>query len=157
MTEGTTVTFASFVRPWAAGLVGFLVGEYGAGALLGSLVRSGDREQALALSWLPWVAAPVLGALLATLAVGVVATTRWWHWLVAVLPVPLGAVGVTAAVIVLTGAAATGFALSVVAQLVLAAGVGLALGTLRRRAWRPPTPAEPPVSYVVDRPEDLPA
>lgn len=149
------MTFSSFVRPWAAGLVGFLVGEYGTGAWLAALVRSGEREQALALTWLPWVAAPVLGALLATLALRVVATTRWWHWLVAVLPVPAGAVLVTAAVLVVTGAPATGFALSVLAQLGLAAAVGLALGTLRRRTWREPVPAEAPVSYLDERPKDL--
>ena len=96
----------------------------------------------------------VLGALLGVLALRVGAGTRWWHWLVAVLPVPVGAVLVTAAVLAVTQAPPTGFALSVVAQLGLASAVGLALGTLRGRTWRPPAPPEAPLSYVVAHRED---
>lgn len=137
-----------FLRAWVAGLVGFLVGEYGAGALL-RVVRDSSGDQAmLDVLWLPWIAAPVLCGIAAALALPHAERARWWHWLVGASVVPVGAAGVTLVVVSLVGAEPSGFWLSVAVQIVIAAVLALGIGTLRtRRAAARPAPV-PPVTYV---------
>jgi hypothetical protein len=152
VTPAGGLRFVHLVWAWAASLAGFLVGEYGAGILLNLRMQSDGPEAALALAWLPWLAAPVLSGVLGAWALPVARVTRWWQWLVATLVVPLGAAAVTTAVVVSAGASTAGLPRSVLVQLVVSGGLGVAVGSWRsaRFAQRPPAP----VTYTTPDPED---
>ena len=137
---------------WAAALAGFLVGEYGSGVLLALRADAAGGDAVLSLLWLPWLAAPVLAGLLGAWAVPVARVTAWWQWLVATVPVPLGAAVVTTVVVVATGSTAAGLALSIVVQVLLCGAVAAAVGAWRsaRHARRP----SPPGTYTTPVTED---
>ncbi len=120
-------------------------------------VRAGaaGTDAVLALLWLPWLLAPVLAGLLGASALRGAAAGPWWHWLLATVPIPLGAAAVTTTVVLVTRSTAAGLLLSVAVQVAVTAGVALAVGAWRsaRFARRP----EVPVTYTTPHPEDQPA
>ena len=91
MSGGARLRAVDLLWAWAAALSGFLVGEYGSGVLLA--LQAGS-DAVLGLLWLPWLAAPVLAGLLGASALPVARVTARCHWLVATVPVPVGAAGV---------------------------------------------------------------
>ncbi|WP_157453760.1 hypothetical protein [Cellulomonas sp. Root485] len=147
MSAGGRLRAADLLWAWAAALAGFLVGEYGSGVLL--VLRA---DAALGLLWLPWLAAPVLAGLLGAAVLPVARVTARWQWLVATVPVPLGAAVVTTAVVVASGSTAAGLVLSIVVQVLLCAAVAAGVGAWRsaRYARRPAQP----VTYTTPHPED---
>ena len=96
---------------WAAALAGFLVGEYGSGVLLVLRADAAGPDAVLGMLWLPWLVAPVLAGLLGTAVLPVARVTARWQWLLATVPVPIGA--------------------AVVVQVLLCAAVAAGVG-----AWR---------------------
>ncbi|WP_157465603.1 hypothetical protein [Cellulomonas sp. Leaf395] len=137
---------------WAAALAGFLVGEYGSGVLLVLRADAAGPDAVLGLLWLPWLAAPVLAGLLGAAVLPVARVTAWWQWLVATVPVPIGAAVVTTTVVAVTGSTAAGLLLSAVVQVLLCAAVAAGVG-----AWRSARyggfPAHP-MTYLTPDSED---
>ena len=93
----------------------------------------------LGLLWLPWLAAPALAGLAGAAVLPVARVAARWQWLVATVPVPIGAAVVTTAVVVATGSTAAGLVLSIVVQVLLCAAVAAGVGAWRsaRYARRP--------------------
>ena len=149
MSGGARLRAGDLLWAWAAALAGFLLGEYGSGILL--VLRDGS-DAVLGLLWLPWLAAPVLAGLLGAAALPVARVTARWQWLVATVPVPAGAAGVTTAVVVVSGSTAAGLLLSIVVQVLLCAAVAATVGAWRS-ARHDRRPAQP-VTYTTPHPED---
>lgn len=144
------VEVLDLVLSWTAGLVGYLVAEYGAGALLVAAVDGGSPQALPAWTWLPWIAGPVLCGALAAAVLPLWRGPALWHWLVAGGAVPLLAAPVTMFVV---GVADVGsLLLGVGVQVVVAALVAAGVGLLRRAvepalaARRATTPV--PVTYT---------
>ncbi|ADG75445.1 secretion protein snm4 [Cellulomonas flavigena DSM 20109] len=134
---------------WTGGLVGYLVGEYGAGAVLAATIGDGGVAAVPSWTWLPWLAGPVLCGLLAGSVLALLRVrTPWWTWLLAGGFVPLAASPVTG--LVTAGAVDLGdLALAVAVQVLVACVAAAAVGAVARVVGRrapAPRPA-PPASY----------
>lgn len=130
---------------WTGGLVGYLVGEYGAGALLAGAIGDGGVAAVPSWTWLPWIAGPVLCGLLAGVVLALLRVrTSWWTWPLAGGFVPLAASPVTG--LVTAGAVDPGgLALAVLVQVLVACAAAAGVGVVARAAGRrAPAPAPPP-------------
>jgi len=120
---------------WTGGLVGYLVGEYGTGALVAATIGDGGAAAVPSWVWLPWVAGPLLcGVVAAVVLVLLRARPAWWHWPLVGGLVPLAAAPVTW--FVTLGAAGGELAVGVLVQVLLAACAGAASGALARAGGR---------------------
>jgi hypothetical protein len=135
--------WSDLLLAWAGGLVGYLVGEYGAGALLRVTYRAGGVEALLSWVWLPWLAGAVLcGAGAGGVLVLLRARTVWWHWIAAGALVPVASGVISWFVLggrVEGGSVAVTVATQVLVAVLVAALVG-ALLALRRSRPRAPRP-----------------
>lgn len=145
------VGLLDLVLCWTAGLVGYLVAEYGAGALLAGAVMQGGTGALPAWVWLPWLAGPLLcgaaaGAMLALLG----APVRWWHWPLAGAVVPLAAAPVTWFVTrsAVGGEIVVGVLVQVLVAGLVAAGVGALAHAFAPLLARRRSSAPPPASYT---------
>lgn len=126
-------TARALVVGWICALVGFLVGEYGAGLVLVGLRSSSGDQAMIDWSWLPWIAAAVLCGLAAGLWTPVDAETPWWRWLAVGAPIPVGAGLVTWAYFASYGVALPQQVWSSAVQVVIAVVLALVIGMLRTR------------------------
>ncbi|GAA4725368.1 hypothetical protein GCM10023216_14640 [Isoptericola chiayiensis] len=145
MTATTPATRGGTARAlligWICALVGFLVGEYGAGLVLVGLRSSSGDQAMIDWSWLPWIAAAVLCGLAVGLWTPVGAETPWWRWLAVGAPVPVGSGLVTWAYFASYGVAIPDQWLSTLVQVLIAVALALAVGLMRtRRAGRGEAP-----------------
>ena len=134
---------------WTGGLVGYLVGEYGAGALLAAAIGDGGVDALPSWTWLPWIAGPVLCGLLAGAVLALLRVrTSWWTWLLAGGLVPLAASPVTG--LVTAGAVEVrDLAVAVLVQVLVSCAAAAVVGAVALVAGRRvPAPAPvPPASY----------
>lgn len=121
------------VLAWTAGLVGYLVAEYGAGAAVAAAIGDDGAAGVPSWAWLPWIAAPVLCGLLAGAVLPSDALPRWWHQVLAGAGVPALASPVTVLVV---GELSPPLLTGVLVQVVLAAVV--AVGAAHARRWLEP-------------------
>ena len=132
-TAGRTLAPLDLVLAWTAGLIGYLVAEYGAGAAVASAIGDGGADALPSWVWLPWIAGPVLCGLLAGGVLPPDALPLWWHQALAGAGVPALAAPVTMLVV---GEAGPAVLTGVLVQVVVAALV--ALGAARARRWVQP-------------------
>lgn len=130
---------------WTGGLVGYLVGEYGAGAVLAAAIGDGGVTAVPSWTWLPWIAGPVLCGVLAAVVLTLLRVrTPWWTWLLVGGFVPLAASPVTG--LVTAGAVAPGdLAVGVLVQVLVAcAAAAVVAAVVRVVGPRAPAPSPPP-------------
>lgn len=144
----------TYGRSWLVGAAGYVVGLVVTGFAVSSLVSAQGPESVTRWAQLLLVVPPLVGALVAVLALRLPVRPPWHAGAVAVL----GGAAVAAVVGVLTlvrtaqhvGTPAYGALAYPVLVTVL---LGLALGLLRRRTWTPPEAADagytaPPATEV---------
>lgn len=122
------------LRGWVWALLGFLVGEYGAGLALQVLLRADESDLVRSWTWLPWILAALLCGVGAGLAVPAASDRAWWTWIVAAAPIPVGAYFLTWWYLSAFGADTDGLVLASVIQVLLAATVATGIGLLRSRS-----------------------
>ncbi len=150
MTTPRPVELLDLVLCWTAGLVGYLVAEYGAGALLMAAVGDGGPQSLPSWTWLPWIAGPAACGVLAAAVVPLAGRPSRGIWAVAGGAVPLLAAPVTWFVV--ADVATAGLVVGVVVQVLVAAAAATVVGWVRQAvepalASRRRAPA-PPVTYT---------